>query len=210
MLDTLTFLAQVVVISLSGVMAPGAITAATLAAGTRRRHAGAMIAVGHGIVELPLIVGIILGVGPLLQRDGVRVAIGLAGGAIMLWMAVGMVRALRAAPVEAASAPQRRPIWTGIVLTAGNPFFLVWWATVGLNLSLHAVELGVMAFALFAAVHWLCDLIWLEILTLASHSGTRALGPILQKVILVVCGSAMAVFGVLFLVKAVGVLIAPA
>ena len=200
----LIFLAQVVVISLSGVMAPGAITAAALAAGTRQRHAGAMIAIGHGIIELPLIILLILGVGPLLQLDGVRIAIGLAGGAIMLQMAVGMFRALPAAPVEAAAGAQRRPVWTGIVLTATNPYFLLWWAVVGLNLCFRAADLGVMVFALFALIHWVCDLIWLEILTLASHGGTRLLGPIVQKVILVVCGSAMAVFGVLFLIRAIG------
>jgi threonine/homoserine/homoserine lactone efflux protein len=184
-------------------MAPGAITAAALAAGTRRRHAGALIAVGHGIVEFPLIVLIILGVGWLLQIAAVRVAIGLAGGGIMLWMAVGLLRALRAPALESVAPPQRHPVWIGIVLTATNPFFLVWWATVGLKLTVDAAALGTTAFALFAAIHWVCDLVWLEILTVASHSGTRLLGPIVQKVILVVCGGAMALFGAHFLISAV-------
>lgn len=46
----LVFGAEAAGISLSGVMAPGVITAATLAAGTRNPHAGALVAVGHGIV----------------------------------------------------------------------------------------------------------------------------------------------------------------
>ncbi len=207
MFELLTFLAQVVVISLSGVMAPGAITAATLAAGMRRRHAGAMIAVGHGVVELPLIIGIVLGVAPLLKIEGVRVGIGLAGGAIMLWMAVGLFRTLRTPAFQAVAAPQRHPVWIGIVLTATNPFFLVWWAIVGLKLSADAIELGLVAFVLFAVVHWTCDLIWLETLTVASYSGTRLLGPVVQKVILVVCGIAMAMFGGYFLGTAVGMLV---
>ena len=51
--ELVTFLASASVISLSGVLAPGALTAATIAAGARRRWAGTMVAVGHGIVELP-------------------------------------------------------------------------------------------------------------------------------------------------------------
>jgi len=53
--EMFAFLLSTVAISLSGVMAPGPITAATLAAGARGRHAGAMICLGHVVVELPLI-----------------------------------------------------------------------------------------------------------------------------------------------------------
>lgn len=52
------FILTVVGSSLSGVMAPGPITAATLAAGERNRHAGTWICIGHIAVELPLILQI--------------------------------------------------------------------------------------------------------------------------------------------------------
>ena len=57
----ITFLLTATAISLSGVLAPGPMTAATLAAGTRSRHAGAIIALGHGVVEFPLMLVIIAG-----------------------------------------------------------------------------------------------------------------------------------------------------
>jgi len=99
-----------------------------------------------------------------------------------------------------------RPLWTGIVLTACNPFFLVWWATVGLKLTTQAVALGVLAFALFALIHWLCDLVWLEAISLASHRGVSLLSPRSQKVILALCAAVMAGFGVRFLWIAIGAL----
>ena len=74
----------------------------------------------------------------------------------------------------------------GIILTGANPYFLVWWATVGLALTTQAVELGLLAFALFSVVHWLCDLVWLEALSLASHKGTELLGGRVQRIVL--CG----------------------
>ena len=65
-------------------MAPGPITAATLAAGARRRHAGAMIALGHGVIEFPLMLVILAGAGEFFKFEGVKTAIGLAGGAVLL------------------------------------------------------------------------------------------------------------------------------
>ncbi len=48
------FLASVVVISLSGVLMPGPLFAVTLKKAAKSKVAGALIAVGHGIVEFPL------------------------------------------------------------------------------------------------------------------------------------------------------------
>jgi len=82
----LFFLFQVSVISLSGVMAPGPVTAAAIAIGARSRHAGALIAFGHGAVELPLIILIVFGAGRLLKLPAAQIVIGLAGGAFLLVM----------------------------------------------------------------------------------------------------------------------------
>ena len=59
---------------------PGPITAATLAAGERNRHAGAWICIGHIAVELPLILLLAAGLGTFLESKGIRAGIGLVGG----------------------------------------------------------------------------------------------------------------------------------
>ncbi|MFW6133465.1 MAG: LysE family transporter [Planctomycetota bacterium] len=189
------FLVQAVVVSLSGVLAPGPVTAATVDAGSRRRHAGAWVAVGHGVVELPLMGLIVLGAGAWFRSPPVRVGIGLVGGAALLAMGARMLLwARRVAATDAAPA-RRGPVATGIILSAGNPYFLIWWATVGLALATQAVELGAAAFALFAVVHWLCDLAWLEALSLASFHGTRLLGPRSAAWVTAACGAVMVGFG---------------
>jgi threonine/homoserine/homoserine lactone efflux protein len=200
----LRFLFDAAVISLSGVLAPGPVTTAALAAGTRRRHAGALIAVGHGIVEFPLMFLILAGIGIVFRWWGVRIGIGLVGGVFLVLMGVQMLRdvlktsAPASAPEPAAGASLRGPLWTGVILTGGNPYFLLWWATVGLALATRARGLGVVAFALFAIVHWLCDLAWLEALSLASYNGSRLLGGRSQRIVLSICAAAMLFFGVMF------------
>jgi threonine/homoserine/homoserine lactone efflux protein len=239
---TLIFLLKATGTSLSGVLAPGALTAATLEAGARRKHAGAWVAVGHGVVELPLMVLIVLGlafptlfgVTDLLQEPAFRISVGLAGGAALFLMAGLTLWGLRpkatgsrkratgrnGAPQEArhlvdeplaggAEPPPAvpagkltRPLLAGIVLSAGNPYFLFWWATVGLGLTAQAYELGVLAFVLFAIIHWLCDFLWLEVLSMTSFYGTVLLGPRTRQVISAACGVAMAGFGVMFAIDA--------
>lgn len=197
------FLWQVILVSLSGVMAPGPVTAATLAVGTRNRHAGLLIAIGHGIVEFPLMMVIVAGAGALFQYTTAQIIIGLVGGAFLLHMGGQMLAGLRKQEEEiAAPYADSHPIWIGIVLTVTNPYFLLWWATVGLGLSLEAKRLGPTAFIIFAVLHWLCDVVWLEILSQASHRGTQVLGRKSMPIILGICAIALIVIGSRFVYDA--------
>ena len=198
----ITFLLTAIAISLSGVLAPGPMTAATLAAGTRSRHAGAMIALGHAVIEFPLMLIIVAGAGKVFELAPVKLGIGLAGGLFLLVMGVQLLLAARKATSDPEVSDGRHPFVTGIVLSGANPYFLIWWATVGLALATQAVELGLIAFVLFAIVHWLCDLVWLEALSLASYQGTELLGGRVQQVVLAVCGAVLLGFGCKFLYDA--------
>lgn len=196
------FLTQVVLISLSGVMAPGAVTAATLAQGGRSRWAGTLIALGHGVVEIPLIFLLIVGLGTILKMDVARILIGIIGGLFLMWLAIQSLREIAAAQATLRSDKTNRPILTGIVLSAANPYFLFWWATVGLNLAMKAKGYGIAAMIVFAVVHWLCDFVWLTILSMTAFHGTAILNLRNQKIILGFCAAAMGAFGVKFLYDA--------
>ena len=206
-MELVIFLATVVVISLSGVMAPGPVTAAAIAMGARSRYAGPFIAIGHGIVEFPLMILIVLGMDKILKSTITQIIIGLAGGTFLLIMAIQMLCSLRGSKNPEANMTKSRPIVAGIVLSGGNPYFLVWWATVGLALAITAKGLGIWAFALFAIIHWLCDFFWLSALSWASYKGTALLGPAIQRVVLLICSIALFGFGIFFIYNAVGELI---
>ena len=198
----LAFLLQVIVISLSGVMAPGPVTAATLAVGTRSRHGGALIAVGHGLVEFPLVVLIMVGMDRILALGPVQVGIGLVGGVVLIAMGAAMLRSLGKKSVSETRYVKQNAVYTGVLLSVGNPYFLLWWATVGIVLARNAKELGALAFVIFALVHWLCDLVWLELLSWSSFRGSRVFGEKLQRIVLVVCGTVLLIFGGKFIYDA--------
>ena len=205
-MSLLFFLIEVVVISLSGVMAPGPVTAAAIGMGTRSRYAGPLIAVGHGVVEFPLMILIVLGVGRILKLPTAQIVISLAGGIFLLIMAIQMLKSLRSAEKQQGKVTKSAPVLAGIILSAGNPYFLVWWATVGLALATTATGIGTWAFVVFAIVHWLCDLIWLSALSWASFKGSVLLGPRGMRIVLMICSAALFVFGLIFIYNAANIL----
>lgn len=202
MLSLLFFLFKVIIVSLSGVMAPGPVTAAAVAKGQRQRFAGALIAVGHGIIEFPLMILIILGMDELLKSAKTQIVIGLAGGAFLLFMAIQMLRDIGKTDYDPEKSYKSGPVLTGFLLSVGNPYFLLWWASVGLALATEATQLGIWAFAMFAVIHWLCDLVWFQVLSWTSFKGSALLGPQTQRIILLVCSLALLFFGLYFISRA--------
>jgi threonine/homoserine/homoserine lactone efflux protein len=195
----LLFLLKVVGISLSGALAPGPVTAAAIGMGSSNRWAGVLMALGHGLVEFPLMVLLFLGVGRFLQRRQVSIVIGLAGGGFLLFLAQQTFQGLGGSGAGAQTTGSG-PLAAGILLSAGNPYFLLWWATVGLTLITTARNsFGPWGFGLMAVAHWSCDLVWLAALSWASFEGSVLLGPAGQRVVLALCGAAMLGFGLYFI-----------
>lgn len=178
-------------------------TAVTLGLGARNRHAGALVAIGHGIVEFPLMVLIIVGVGRLFAIPAFRISVGLAGGVMLIVMGATMLQAVKKPSLAGSKPGSRGPVVTGIMMSLGNPYFLLWWATVGLALASRAARLGILAFVLFAILHWICDLIWLEVLSWASHRGSKLFGRRSQRIVQAICASALLFFGGMFLFNSI-------
>ena len=201
------FLIQVFVVSLSGALQPGPVTATAISLGARNRWAGTLLAVGHGIVEFPLMVLIVLGLGEFFQKVAVKIVIGSAGGVVLLFMAYSMFKTAAHAVAAQAGPAKAKPVLAGIVLTATNPYFLIWWTTVGLGFALTATNFGLHAFVLFVVVHWLVDFAWVTLLSFASFHGKTLLGPKPLEITLKICAAAMLVFGLFFLQSSVTLLI---
>jgi threonine/homoserine/homoserine lactone efflux protein len=169
--------------------------------GSTDRFAGVFMALGHAIVEFPLMVLLLLGVGRLLKLPYVKIVIGLAGGGFLVFLAVQMFPGLGSPGAQQVQATGGGPLVTGILLSVGNPYFLIWWATVGLALITTArSSFGLWAFVLMAFAHWICDLVWLTALSWASFKGSVLLGPTGQRVVLAACAAAMLGFGLYFIV----------
>jgi len=203
----LVFLSGAIVISLSGVLAPGPVTAATIGQGNNSPHAGAWIAVGHGIVEFPLMILLAFGIGRFFASAWLKTSLGILGGLVLLYMAVGLLRGI-VRPSGGSSFFSGSPLLAGILLTLGSPFFFVWWATVGAALILQSWAFGLAGFVVLCIAHWLCDFLWGYFLSALSYAGGHFFGKWFQRAVFGACGLALLVFGGWFLYNAASSLLA--
>ncbi len=196
----LPFLLSLVVISLSGVMMPGPMFAVTVAKSYKSRFAGTQIALGHAIVEIPLILLIYFGFARFFQDELVQLILSVLGGAILIWLGTGMFRA-RARVIELGRDLPYNSVVAGVVTSALNPFFILWWATIGSMLIMNSLEFGITGFALLIPVHWLCDLVWLSFVSMLVYRTHSLWGRKFQEGLFITCSLLLIGFGGWFLIS---------
>ncbi len=188
-------------ISLTGVMFPGPVTAVTVAKGYSHKHAGASIAVGHAAVEIPLIAAIYLGLSHFMNSARVMDIIYVVGGLMLFYLGFRMFRNIGDRPGEIGGLPGNSVV-VGIVITGTNSAFYMWWVTLGVALVVGAAKYGLVGLLLFAAVHWLCDLAWLEVLSVSTFKSRNWWTYGVQRVVFRLCALVLVGFGMWFLVSA--------
>lgn len=184
-------------IALSGAMMPGPLLTATIGEASRRGFpAGPLLIVGHGILELFMVAALLLGLAPYLQQQEVFVAIALSGAVVLLWMAFAMFRSLPTLSLgHQIAAPQKgNLIYTGALLSAVNPYWVIWWATIGFGYILHCSRFGITGITLFFAGHILADFFWYSAVSGAVAGGRRFLSDRLYRGIIGGCAVILVVF----------------
>jgi threonine/homoserine/homoserine lactone efflux protein len=173
------------VIGLSGAMMPGPLLAVTIRHTTRKGFAAApLLVLGHAILEGALLCLILFGVMEWIRGEAATTVIALLGSAMLLWMARGMareVRTLRFAPgreeredaAEEGSAAGGwfRPVLDGIVVSAANPYWSLWWATIGLGYLLLSRNQGISGIISFVTGHVMADVAWYFLVGSAVAAG---------------------------------------
>lgn len=159
MQDFLIFLFSVAVISTSGVLSPGPVLGVTIAKGYNDKNAGIWVALGHGLLEFPLMILLYFGLSSLFTNPTFKMAISLIGGVLLIYLGLGMLRAMGKTSENSMDLPYGS-FTAGVITTGAAPYFWLWWATIGLTLITRAAAYGLAAFVIFMIVHWLCDFFW--------------------------------------------------
>jgi len=198
----LPILLSVVVISSSGVLMPGPMFAVTLAKGYRSMWAGAQISLGHAVIEVPLILLIYFGFAQFFQNTAVQVVLSILGGSMIIWLGISMFRA-RTEVVQRGKDLAYNAFVAGIITSGFNPFFLLWWATIGSMLVMKFLDFGTTGLILFIVVHWLCDLFWLSFLSILVYRTRSLWGRKFQEWLFIACSLLLIGFGGWFLVSGI-------
>ena len=125
---------------------------------------------------------------------------GVLGVAIALYMGYGMVRHRKAEPDKEEYLPHH-PFIVGLITSLSNPYFFLWWATIGLLLISTASGFGAWAVVAFALVHWSCDLVWDWFVSFMTFKSRKFWTGNTQAWVLGACGLVLIFFGVYFIVS---------
>ena len=189
----------VVVISFSGVMAPGPMFAVTLAKSYKSPWAGTQISLGHAVIEVPLILLIYFGFAQFFQDNIVRLVLSVLGSGMIIWLGISMFRARVEVTQKGKDLPYNA-FTAGILTSVFNPFFLVWWATIGSMLIMRILDFGTVGLIVFVIVHWLCDLIWLSFISNVIYRTHALWGRRIQEWLFIACSLLLVGFGIWFLI----------
>ncbi|MFQ6098023.1 MAG: LysE family transporter [Armatimonadota bacterium] len=205
-LHTLFFAALLT--GLSGAMMPGPVLALVVSETTSRGFvAGPLIITGHALLELALVGAMFAGLRRVLSTTSAFVVLGLAGGGVLIWMAHGMIaQGLDPAtelPLRATSMAAGRLLLAGAVITLANPYWSLWWATVGAKLLQTGVAHGVVGAAFYFLGHISSDYLWYAVVGwLVSFRREMWVGAP-YRYLLVACGSLILIMGAYFVYSAV-------
>ncbi len=205
-------------VALTGAMSPGPLLTYTIIRTLNQRRRGyligASVIAGHAVIEAAIVIMLLAGFAPLLKNPTVTMVIGIIGGAALAVMGVLILRDVVLDKVSI-TAPEnsgdlktdaesgssrnfiRSPVLGGMLVSMSNPYWWIWWATVGFAFLLqYDVSLRTpLPLAAFFLGHEAGDLVWYFAVSAGVHFGKRWLTQRLYRVLLGVCGAAIIGFG---------------
>jgi threonine/homoserine/homoserine lactone efflux protein len=205
MTEIIEFVIIVIVISASGVMAPGPLFAANISYGLREgTKSGIKMAMGHTIVEFPLVILLGIGVFSLETFPEFRMIISTVGAITLFVFALVQIKTVLQNNKNITSTPKHGPLVTGIVLSALNPFFIIWWLTIGFKLISDAMLIWAFSgIVIVFFLHIWMDFAWLGGISLIASKSSKILSNRNYKFIMIGLSLLLVYFGITFLVDIV-------
>jgi threonine/homoserine/homoserine lactone efflux protein len=90
-------------------------------------------------------------------------------------------------------------VLAGITMSLANPYWVLWWATIGLGYVLYCRQFGIAGIVFFFSGHILADFLWYGFVSLAMAKGRHLLNDYLYRVLIGVCAGALVVFSGYFI-----------
>lgn len=197
------------VVGLSGAMSPGSYLTVTITRTLRDgRLAAFLMLVGHALLEAILLVGFAFGLQEFLKRPTVMTVLALVGGGVLLWMGYGLlsgaIRGSILADLETAEQPASSvgPVLHGALVSISNPYWTLWWATIGVKLAADGLAIGPAGVAAFFIGHQLADLAWYSFVIVAVSGGRGLLGPRVYRTVIGVLAVFLLYLGATFILGA--------
>ncbi|MGQ9468637.1 MAG: LysE family transporter [Nitrososphaerales archaeon] len=193
------------IIGYSGALMPGPVLIVTINEATKRGlKSGFYVPIGHALLELILVILLILGLAEVLSLKPIVALIGLFGGIFLSWMAYNILKDTlgRKIPLSfdiKSNDHKMGSMALGIYTSLFNPYWLIWWVTVGASLMLKSLEFGIIGVIAFYIGHILSDISWYGSVSFAMACGKRLMSERVYRALLIFCGATLILFSIFFI-----------
>jgi len=197
MLALLTIFVTSFFIAFSGAMMPGPFMTMTIGESARSGPwVGPKMIAGHAVLEIALLFALFYGLAPLFKNEIFFIAVAIIGGLILIWMAQSMFRSLPTLEIKAETTSNKTMnlYLAGILMSLANPYWIIWWATIGLGYVLVSKELGFAGIAFFFVGHILGDLVWYSAISVAVGKGRKFFSNKIYRILVGTCAAFLALF----------------
>ena len=191
-------------IGLSGALMPGPVLTVTISqVASRGFFAGPLIVLGHGILELSLVIAVAFGLGRILTRGPVIGTVAVLGGIFLVYLGYETLRGLKGLSLSIQSRAEGNkitdhPVVAGILTSLSNPYWTIWWASIGVGYIAISRRFGPVGLASFFVGHILSDLSWYSFVALTLTLGRKMITDRLYRGVVAVCGLFLVGFGLYF------------
>jgi threonine/homoserine/homoserine lactone efflux protein len=204
---------QIILVSVSGVLSPGPLFFANLVLSKNGGFwSGIKVAIGHTIVELPVVILYSI---PLIIFSSQSVTfsiinfISFIGGISLIvfgiLFAVKIISKNNKHNYIFESSKIEKPVIAGILFTGINPFFFLWWLSVGTKLISDSITLlgYPIGIAFLFLVHVWMDYAWLGLTSYFASRGISVLRSQYHKFIILILTIPLFYYGINFTLTAI-------
>jgi threonine/homoserine/homoserine lactone efflux protein len=187
------------VIGLTGALAPGPTLVATINASVAGDWtAGLKVSLGHVIVELFLVILILLGLATV-ALPYTSVIAGIGGIALIAFGVLTIAGSRKATMKTSSPEVVANPYMAGLVTSAANPYFWIWWLSIGSAMVIAGLQGGLVLVGALMIGHWSADTVWLTLVSTGVSKGRTIVSDSTYRKINALCGIFLILFGAYYL-----------
>jgi threonine/homoserine/homoserine lactone efflux protein len=196
-------------IGLSGAVMPGPLMTVTIRQTlTNGIRSVITIVFAHALLEALAVIGLILGLGRYMSLNSVSGTVAVCGGIVLSWMALSMIKdcisnklTLNLTAIDGTVFDSA--FMQGLLTTISNPYWLLWWATIGANFTGISQGYGTPGLIAFYFGHILADFSWLMLIGTMLVKGKKFLTDKIYRAIILLLSIFLAAAAVYFIISGV-------